>query len=83
MFALCFSKLNISLVALCEGKGVWGVSNGEGEGQGVRRGGQVSHSCTILMLLTLLLFVFRFSSRTEDRGRGLNKAQGRRSEGKF
>ena len=60
MFALRFSKLNLTLVALREGKGVGGVSNGDGKGQGVGRGGQVSsslsiylrvfHSCTILTL---------------------------------
>ena len=34
VFALRFSKLNLTLVALREGKGVQGVSNGDGNGAG-------------------------------------------------
>ena len=49
MFALRVSKVNLTLVALREEKGVGGVSNGDGKGQGVWRGKQVSSSLSIYL----------------------------------
>ena len=87
---LRFSKLNLTLVALRKGKGVRGVSNGDGKRQGVGRRGQVSsslsiylrvfHSCTIL---TLYFFRLSFGSHREQRIVVAGIAQGRRSEGNF
>ena len=61
--------LNLTLVALREGKGVGGVSNGDGKGQGGGRGGQVSSSLSIYLrvfhsftILTLYFFRLSFGS---------------------
>ena len=52
MFALRFSKLSLTLVALRErerGMYIGGVSNGHGKGQGIGRGGQMSSSLSIYL----------------------------------
>ena len=77
VFVLHFSKLNLTLVALRKGKGVGGVSNEDGKGQGVGRGGQVSsslstdlrvfHSCTIHTHAICISFVC-LSILLADRG---------------
>ena len=71
-FAVCFSKLNLTLV-----EGVGTVSNGDGKGQGGGRGGQASsslstdlrvfHSCTIHTHAICISFVC-LSILLADRG---------------